>query len=80
MTENKTIKLGDFRFSFLANNPIFNKVKTFHAPEMSNNMHYDQKTDVYALGVVFHFLCCFQYQNKQVFKYNRDVKRNGKYN
>ena len=73
MTENKTIKLGDFRFSFLANNPNFNRVRTFQAPEMSNNIHYDQKTDVYALGVVFHFLCYFQYPNRQGFKLNKDV-------
>ena len=47
MSENKIVKLGDFRFSFLANN--------------SCNI----KTDIYAMGVVFHQLCYFASPNEQ---------------
>ena len=73
MTEDKTIKLGEFRFSFLANNPNLNKIRTYLAPEMNNNMNFNQKTDIYALGVIFHFLCYFTYPNKQGFKLNKGV-------
>ena len=59
MTDDKTVKLGDFRFSFLANNPEFNRKKKYHSPEMFNNLHFDQKTDIYAMGVIFHQLCYF---------------------
>ena len=58
MSESKIVKLGDFRFSFLANNQHFIK-KDFISPEMEKNLHYDTKTDVYALGAVFHQLCYF---------------------
>ena len=47
MSENKIVKLGDFRFSFLANNPC------------------NIKTDIYAMGVVFHQLCYFASPNEQ---------------
>ena len=59
ITEDKIVKLGDFIFSFLANNPEFNRKKTYHSPEMFNNLHFDQKTDIYAMGVIFHQLCYF---------------------
>ena len=58
MTESKIVKLGDFRFSFLANDPKLIK-KDFLSPEMFNNLHYNKKTDVYALGSLFHQLCHF---------------------
>ena len=58
MTESKIVKLGDFRFSFLANDPKLIK-KDFLSPEMFNNLHYNKKTDVYALGSLFHQLCYF---------------------
>jgi serine/threonine protein kinase len=58
MTESKIVKLGDFRFSFLVNDPKLIK-KDFLSPEMVNNLHYNKKTDVYALGSLFHQLCYF---------------------
>ena len=73
MTENKTIKLGDFRFSFLAKNSLLNRLKTYHSPEMLNNLHFDEKTDIYAMGVVFHYLCYFSFPNKSGNKENKDV-------
>ena len=64
MSENKIIKLGDFRLQFLANNPdIINKESPYFSPEMKNNIHYDRKTDIYAMGVVFHQLCYFALPN-----------------
>ena len=64
MTENKIVKLGDFKFSILDTK----KPKTkYQSPEMKENLHYDRKTDIYALGVVFHELCYFAPPNE---KYN----------
>ena len=61
ITEDKIVKLGDFRFSFLAYVREFNTKRTYHSPEMMNNMHFDQKTDIYAMGVIFHKLCYFSF-------------------
>ena len=71
MTENKIVKLGDFRFSFLANMQELNRVRTYKSPEM-NNFQYTNKTDIYALGVVFHFLAYFQFPNRQNLRFNKD--------
>ena len=78
MTESKIVKLGDFRFSFLANNPKFIN-KDFKSPEMDNNLHYNIKTDVYALGAVFHQLCYFcspkeQYKIKNKNYYPKEME------
>ena len=56
MTENKIVKLGDFKFSILDS---LKPKDQYLSPEMKNNLHYDNKTDIYALGVVFHELCYF---------------------
>ena len=72
MTENKIVKLGDFRFSFLANMPELNRIRTYKSPEMNNNFQYTNKTDIYALGVVFHFLSFFQFPNRQNKRDNKD--------
>ena len=71
MTENKTIKLGDFRFSFLANQKEMN-LKKYQSPEMNKNLHFDKKTDIYAMGVVFHYLCYFGYPIKGQIKKNEN--------
>ena len=56
MTENKIVKLGDFKFSILDS---LKPKDQYLSPEMKNNLHYDNKTDIYALVVVFHELCYF---------------------
>ena len=56
MSESKIVKLGDFKFSFLDKIP---PKEDYKSPEMKENLHYDEKTDIYALGVVFHQLCYF---------------------
>ena len=61
MTESTIIKLGDFKFSFL--DKILPK-EEYQSPEMKSNLKYDQKTDIYALGVVFHQLCYFATPNE----------------
>ena len=62
MSENKIVKLGDFRLSFLANNSELIK-NEYKSPEMYNNLYYNQKTDIYAMGVLFHQLCYFSPPN-----------------
>jgi serine/threonine protein kinase len=59
MTENKIIKLGDFRFSFIANDPKATlEPADYKSPEFQrNNCKYNTKTDIYAMGVVFKELC-----------------------
>ncbi len=61
MSENKIIKLGDFKFSFLDNRA---PKEEYQSPEMKNNLHYNKKTDIYALGSVFHQLCYFSLPNE----------------
>ena len=65
MSENKEVKLGDFRFSFLTNIPQFNNKKNF-----------SEKTDIYELGVVFHQLCYFSFPNSEpkfTFNYPKEM-------
>ena len=72
MTNEKTIKIGDFGVSAkmeslrtsvregnycsgtIAGTPLF------MSPEMINRDYYDQKTDVYSMGLVIFELCYFQ--------------------
>ena len=72
MTENKIVKLGDFRLSFLANNSDLIK-NEYKSPEMYNNLYFNKKTDLYAMGVVFHKLCYFAPPN------STEVKFKGQY-
>ena len=70
MTENKIVKLGDFKFSVLDTK----KPKTrYQSPEMKQNLHYDRKTDIYALGVVFHELCYFAAPNEKYKMKNENI-------
>ena len=65
MSENKIIKLGDFRFSFLSKNEnIQKKENPYKSPEMKKNKNFDKKSDIYAMGVVFYKLCHFEFPNK----------------
>ena len=66
MSENKIIKLGDFRFSFLSKNENVQKKENepYKSPETKNNKNFDKKSDIYAMGVVFYKLCHFEFPNK----------------
>ena len=73
MSENDIIKLGDFRFSFLEN-VSDEKNDKYLTEEMKYDLHYDKKTDIYAMGIVFHQLCYFTHIN------NPHIRKNqGKY-
>ena len=75
MTNDKTIKLGDFGVSAKINN--FNQsirenysngtvvgTPLYMSPEMINNRGYDNKTDVYSLGCTIHEICFYQLPRK----------------
>ena len=66
MSENKIIKLGDFRFSFLSKNENVQKKENepYKSPEMKKNKNFDKKSDIYAMGVVFYKLCHFDFPNR----------------
>ena len=64
MTENKVIKLGDFRFSFYKSEKKENK--DFLSPEFNKNHQYNEKTDIYAMGIVFQKLCCEDNSSKEM--------------
>ena len=74
MTENKIIKLSNFRIlSLMKSNEKFTNVKTpYMAPEIKNNNINDPKSDIYSMGVVFYKLC---YKNFP----NLGEKKNDKY-
>ena len=65
MSENKIIKLGDFRFSFLSNNErvIRKESEPYKSPETKKNKNFDKKSDVYAMGAAFYKLCYFEFPN-----------------
>ena len=71
MTNDKTIKLGDFGVSakiqsykttVIENtfNGTIVGTPLYMSPEMINNDEYDQKTDVYSMGCTIYELCFFQ--------------------
>ena len=68
MSENKIVKLGDFSLSFLANNSELIK-DDYQSPETYNNLYYNQKTDIYAIGALFHQLCYFASPNSNDAKF-----------
>ena len=74
MTNEKTIKIGDFGVSsnkkqFInQNNQMCNLndketlmvgTPAYMSPEIMNHLGYDNKVDVYALGITFHEICYF---------------------
>lgn len=65
MTENKIIKLYNFRMSSLiSNNEKLTNIKTpYIAPEIKNNIINDPKSDIYSMGVVFYKLCYLNFPN-----------------
>ena len=74
MSENNIIKLGDFRFSFLENkSDLVDKNDKYLTQEMKYDLHYDKKTDIYAMGIVFHQLCYFTHINNPHLRKNEGV-------
>ena len=74
MSENNIIKLGDFRFSFLENDEqLISLNKKYATPSMGYELHYDNKTDIYAMGIVFYQLCYFTDLNNPHLKQNEGV-------
>ena len=55
---NKTIKLGDFGCSIYIKDNIFDPIGTivYSAPEILKNMEYDEKCDLWSLGVTLYQL------------------------
>ena len=64
MSENNLIKLGDFRFSFLENNKDLS---------MKEKKFYNEKTDIHAMGIVFHQLCYFTDTKNSSSKKNKGI-------
>ena len=74
MSENNIIKLGDFRFSFLErDSDLIEKNKDYIIKSIKNNIYYNEKTDIYALGIVFHALCYFTPINNPLSRKNEDI-------
>ena len=74
MTENKSIKIGDFGVSAIKKNKNFgnfqmgNNKETlmigtpfYMSPEMFTHQGYGNKVDIYALGVTFYEMCFYSY-------------------
>ena len=64
MTDTKDIKIGDFGISAQKRkkgelNNLMIGTPQFMAPEMYNNIGYDSKIDVYAMGCTFFAICYF---------------------
>ena len=70
MTENKIIKLSNFRMASLMTNnkKLTNDKAPYMAPEIKNNNINDPKSDIYSMGVVFHKLCFFNFPNSGIKK------------
>ena len=89
--DNKNVKLCNFRYSSICPNGKKCKGKLesdilFQSPEMLNGLEYDKKTDVFSLGVVFYYLCHYQYpfdvekgENGYVFKPKEGKKNENVY-
>ena len=60
MTDSKDIKIGDFGFNFGLEN-YNNDNEGYMSPEFKTGEKfiYDEKCDVYAMGLVFRYLCYF---------------------
>ena len=75
MTNNMEIKLGNFKYATIKsesgkNENDFNNPEggTFYKSEETlNNSIYNEKTDIYSLGVMFYYLCFFQFPYEPIF-------------
>ena len=83
MTDEKVVKLGNFKKAILLKDNNINKEERFHdqtggilyrSPEM-RNLDYGKKTDIYSLGVVFYKLCFLDFPNSKIYKNNVNIKQ-----
>ena len=66
MTDDKEIKLGNFRYAIYKNDEnsnfnFFDDGILYKTEETLNNFIYNEKSDIFALGVVFYKLCYFEF-------------------
>ena len=79
MSNDMEIKLGNFKYAVIKgdndeysgeyNNP---EGTLYKSEESLNNSIYNEKTDIYSLGVVFHKLCFFQFPYEPTFEVDSD--------
>ena len=85
MTNEKTIKIGDFGVAAKmpglkssVNNASFSGTVVgspmFMSPEMLNEEDYDEKTDVFSMGIAMYELCFFQSPKKAAMNLQGQVK------
>ena len=81
MTEDKEIKLGNFRYcSFMDKNINYPEDGILYkSADTLNNNTYNQKSDIYALGVVFYNLCYFQFPYEVIDNPDPENENNNKY-
>ena len=83
MTEDKEIKLGNFRYcSFNNMDENINYPEDgilYKSADTLNNNTYNKKSDIYALGVVFYNLCYFQFPYEVTDKPDPENENNCKY-
>ena len=65
MTDSKTIKLGDFGVSKILDSTngeamTYAGTKFYLSPEIVNRQPYNQKTDIWSLGVVLYEMCALE--------------------
>ena len=77
MTDDKAIKIGDFGISAsdkkqkqnvegMSKETLTIGTRSYMSPEMFTQTGYDNKVDVYALGVSFHLMCFYELPRKFV--------------
>ena len=84
MTDEKDIKLGNFRYAAIMNGMDENinypeEGMLYKSADTINNCTYNEKSDIYSLGVVFYNMCYFQFPFEIVFIADEKDEQNGKY-
>ena len=84
MTDDKEIKLGNFRYATIMNGVDENinypeEGILYKSAETLNNNIYNKKSDIFALGVVFYQLCFFQFPYEVLYKSDKDDELKGIY-
>ena len=79
--ENENIKYLNVEYRDILNQKEMKYHKTkiyspgFMADEMANNLEYDQKIDVYSMGVTFYYMCYYQLPKKGVKVINNNYSK-----
>ena len=73
MTDDKEIKLGNFRYAIYKNDDsstfnFFEDGILYKSEETLNNFIYNEKSDIFALGVVFYKMCYFDFPYEIIFQ------------